>query len=129
MKLVLYMNIIQYLFCFQVSIKDRVFEVMLHFMKHEDEEVQLKSLTAIGFLCVRHFEFMLGQNLRDSYTHYLTSTEAPVRMKCQVLRNLQNYLTEEEDRLVQAEEDCKMSFILALSCSASSRFGYQHIHT
>ena len=84
-----------------------MFDVMVYFMNHDDEEVQLKALTALGFLATRHFEFMLGKELRDSYQHYLTGCGVSVRMKCQVLRNLQNYLAEEENRLMKAEEDCK----------------------
>jgi hypothetical protein len=32
----------------QVSIRDRVFETMLFFLEHADEEVQLKAMTGLG---------------------------------------------------------------------------------
>jgi hypothetical protein len=32
----------------QVSVKDKVFEVLLYFITHEDEEVQLKALAGLG---------------------------------------------------------------------------------
>ena len=32
----------------QVCVRETVFEVLIYFTGHEDEEVQLKALTAIG---------------------------------------------------------------------------------
>ena len=31
-----------------MSVKDKVFEVLLYFITHEDEEVQLKALAGLG---------------------------------------------------------------------------------
>jgi cohesin loading factor subunit SCC2 len=60
-----------------------------------------------GFVVTRHYEMMLGIDLRDLYHNFLTNTTAPVEMRCQVLRNLQMYLNEEELRMMKAEEECK----------------------
>ena len=61
----------------------------------------------VGFLCIRHFEVMLGKDVRDLYHDLLMTKNSAVRMKCQVLRNIQNYLLEEEDKMMRADAECK----------------------
>ena len=40
--------ILKHFCCLQVSIRDRVFNSLLFFLEHYDEEVQLKALTGLG---------------------------------------------------------------------------------
>ena len=39
----------------QVSVKDKVFEVLLYFITHEDEDVQVKALAGLGKLYMFSF--------------------------------------------------------------------------
>ncbi|XP_046372301.1 nipped-B-like protein isoform X3 [Haliotis rufescens] len=89
----------------KVNVKERVFNVLLYFMYHEDEDVTHKALTALGFMVSRHYEFMLGKTMRDLYYRFLTGEDEPVKLRCQVLRNLQNYLIEEEFRMEKADAE------------------------
>ena len=49
---------------------------------------------------------MLHKQLRDPYHHLLTHDDVPTRMCCQVLRNLQTYLVEEELKMMKADAEC-----------------------
>ncbi|KAK2148127.1 hypothetical protein NP493_3287g00001 [Ridgeia piscesae] len=50
---------------------------------------------------------MLGQDMRELYIDLLTRKEAPVKMHCQVLRNMLMYLMEEEARMIKADQEWK----------------------
>ena len=54
---------------------------------------------------MRHFEYMLGSEMKELYHHLLTDHGAPTRMCCQVLKNIQNYLQEEEDKMMKADAE------------------------
>ncbi|ELU12686.1 hypothetical protein CAPTEDRAFT_160616 [Capitella teleta] len=91
----------------KVSIRDKVFDTMLYFVFTDDDEVKHKALTGVGFLVVRHYEFMLSRELKALYNEQLTDKFGSVRMRCQVLRNLQAYLMEEEEKMMRAEDEWK----------------------
>ncbi|XP_035699183.1 nipped-B-like protein isoform X3 [Branchiostoma floridae] len=88
----------------KVCIKDKVFEVLMYFMDHPDEAVQHKALTGIGFLSIQHPDLMMGSQMTKMY-HKLLMENSSVKLKCQVLRNLQNYLTEEDAKLRVADAE------------------------
>lgn len=83
-------------------VSGRVFSQLVYFSRHEDEEVQLKAVTGLGFFCVRHPEMMLEQATRDLYLEWLAS-QATSKKKCQVLKNLQSHLKEVETTLKVAD--------------------------
>lgn len=89
----------------QKSLKGRVFESMIYFNQHEDEDIRYKALTGLGFLLIRHYEFMLGPEVKALYQYLLTCPTAPSLLKCQVLKNLTAYLTEEEERMIQKDAE------------------------
>uniref|UniRef100_A0A2C9MAH1 Nipped-B protein n=1 Tax=Biomphalaria glabrata TaxID=6526 RepID=A0A2C9MAH1_BIOGL len=91
----------------KVCNRETVFDVFIYFVGHEDEDVQVKALTAIGFFACRHYTFMLGPVLKDLYTRLLTDDKASVKLRCQVLRNLQVYLTEEELQMSKSDAEWK----------------------
>lgn len=37
-----------------------------------------------GFLAVRHYDYMLGKELKELYYNFLTNQDIPVSLKCQV---------------------------------------------
>ncbi|CAH1242792.1 NIPBL [Branchiostoma lanceolatum] len=88
----------------KVCIKDRVFEVLMYFMDHPEEEVKHKALTGLGFLSIQHPDVMMGSQMTKMY-HRLLMENSSVKLKCQVLRNLQNYLTEEDAKLRVADAE------------------------
>lgn len=91
----------------KVSIKEKVFDVLYYFVFHEDFDVQEKALTGLGFLVVRHYEFMMHTIMREMYYDFLTNHESPVGLKIQVLKNLQYYLNEEEVRMQISDQQWK----------------------
>ncbi|XP_005090101.1 nipped-B-like protein B [Aplysia californica] len=91
----------------KVCVRETVFDVLTYFLNHEDEDVQLKALTAIGFFACRHYTFMLAPTLKELYNRLLTDPMASVKLRCQVLRNLQTYLLEEEFQMSKSDADWK----------------------
>ncbi|XP_078354070.1 nipped-B-like protein isoform X1 [Oculina patagonica] len=83
----------------QGSTKDRVFAVYIYFTKHSDEEVCQKAITGLGFLCMRYGELLLKGEAKDLYQGILSQPNQPLKLKLQVLKNLQTHLLEEEKRL------------------------------
>ena len=55
----------------------------------------------------REYEYMLGVDMRQLYIDLLTTKDAPMKMRCQVLRNMLMYLMEEETRMIKADQECK----------------------
>ncbi|KAK7101267.1 hypothetical protein V1264_024072 [Littorina saxatilis] len=64
-------------------------------------------LCLAGFFLCRHYEYMLGKLLRDMYHDFLTNDNAPIKLRCQVLKNLQLYLVEEEITMSKSDADWK----------------------
>ncbi|XP_050412412.1 nipped-B-like protein [Patella vulgata] len=91
----------------KVCVREKVFDVLTYFMCHEDEDVRLKALNALGFFLIRHYDYMLGPTVKDMYNMFLTDNNAPTKLRCQVLRNLQSYLVEEENRMLLADQQWK----------------------
>lgn len=67
-------------------------------------DLQLFSLQAVGNLCIRHYDFMLGDELKRVYQGLLTSS-AEIKLKSQALFNIQLYLTEEELRMIKQDQE------------------------
>ncbi|XP_060588229.1 nipped-B-like protein B isoform X3 [Ruditapes philippinarum] len=89
------------------SLKEKIFDVLIYYTEHPDEDVQSKALTGLGFLAVRHYEYMLGRTLKTMYSEHLTNPDSPIKLKCQVLKNLSYYLVEEEVRMAKSDADWK----------------------
>lgn len=81
------------------STKDKVFAVYIYFTKHSDEEVCQKAITGLGFLCMRYGELLLKGEAKELYQGILSQANKPLKLKLQVLKNLQTHLLEEEKRL------------------------------
>ncbi|XP_073999685.1 nipped-B cohesin loading factor [Rhodnius prolixus] len=86
------------------TIKDDVFNTFIYFLKHE-EDSQHYTLKAIGSVCIRHYDLMLGIELKSLYHRYLTDENAPLQMKVQVLNNIENYLQEEERKMIKQDQE------------------------
>nr|XP_040566817.1 nipped-B-like protein [Lepeophtheirus salmonis] len=90
---------------------DEVFETMFYFMRHESTDIQTATLQALGNLCVRHFNFMLTTKLKNLYVDILKEDFYDTKHKVVILNNLENYLCEEENRMISQDkhwlENCK----------------------
>ncbi|XP_017763093.1 PREDICTED: nipped-B-like protein B [Eufriesea mexicana] len=92
------------------NIKDQVFETLNYFVHLDNDDIRHFTLSAIGSLCIRHYEFMLLPELKELYHHLLTSENALVHMRIQVLNNIEVYLQEEDKRMIKQDmEWAKMS--------------------
>ncbi|XP_059905989.1 nipped-B-like protein A isoform X2 [Gadus macrocephalus] len=89
----------------KIVIKDMVLDLLLHFTTHREEEVQAKALMALGSLFIMHPALMFSQEVRALYTAVLSDRGGAVRLKVQVLKNLQSYLQEEDSRMLEADRD------------------------
>ncbi|XP_017893232.1 nipped-B-like protein B [Ceratina calcarata] len=92
------------------NIKDQVFKTLNYFVQLDNDDIRNFTLSAIGSLCIRHYEFMLLPELKELYHHLLTSENALVYMRIQVLNNIEVYLQEEDKRMIKQDmEWAKMS--------------------
>ncbi|KAL0131860.1 hypothetical protein PUN28_003013 [Cardiocondyla obscurior] len=85
------------------NIKDQVFETLSYLVHLDNEDIRHFTLSAIGSLCIRHYEFMMLPELKELYHHLLTSEYALVQMRIQVLNNIEVYLQEEEKRMIKQD--------------------------
>ncbi|GBP81715.1 Nipped-B protein [Eumeta japonica] len=87
------------------DIKEQVFNTLMFFINLEEEDFVSHTLKALGSVCVRHYEFMLRDELKLFYHQVLTSDLAPIEMKVDVLRNIEMYLQEEEQRMIRQDKE------------------------
>ena len=59
-------------------------DTLAYFVRQPNEDIQLFTLKAIGSLCIRHYDFMLGTELKTLYHRLLTEDDAPLHMRTQV---------------------------------------------
>lgn len=69
-----------------------------------NSHVQLFSLQAIGNMCIRHYDFMLGNELKVIYQQFLVSS-SEIQLRTQTLLNIQLYLVEEELRMIKQDQE------------------------
>lgn len=97
--------------------------MLSYYFHQEDEDIQLNALQAVGYVCIRHCEFMLEDDLKNFYNHLLMSDAVPLNMKITVLKNIELYLCEEEKRMIQQDMECRLlsfSFMFTASKSPST---------
>jgi cohesin loading factor subunit SCC2 len=84
----------------------------MYFVRQPSDDVQYYTIQAIGSLCIRHYDFMLGPELKSLYHMFLTDENAKVPMRTQVLNNIEIYLQEEELRMIKQDQECKFNKIV-----------------
>lgn len=57
---------------------------MSYFMHANENDTKLFALKAIGSICIRHYDFMLCQDLMDTYLNILSDNSVANIMKSQV---------------------------------------------
>lgn len=63
-----------------------MFDTFTYFLNHE--EARFFTLKAVGPVCIRHYELMLGPDLKSLYHRLLKEEDAPLGLKVQVSQNL-----------------------------------------
>ncbi|XP_065558783.1 nipped-B-like protein B isoform X2 [Artemia franciscana] len=91
------------------EIKDEVLEKLMFFLSLEDADVQLYTLQAFGTVCLRHADVMMTSQFSRIYLYFLDSPLAPLILKRQALHNIQNYLEEEEAKLIRQDQEWNSS--------------------
>ena len=66
---------------------EHVFSTMFYFMRHNSRDIQSESLNALGFVCVRHYNFMLEYKLKNLYIDILSKEFYPTQHKTQVKKS------------------------------------------
>ena len=91
------------------TLKEELFEMFMYFLlnRKNDTNLQLTVLRALGRICIRYPELMLSERLKEYYLSILKENHDPVRLKIEVLQNFELYLTEEENRLLKQDQECK----------------------
>uniref|UniRef100_A0A8C2ZIC8 Nipped-B protein n=1 Tax=Cyclopterus lumpus TaxID=8103 RepID=A0A8C2ZIC8_CYCLU len=100
-------TLLRSLFTVGIVIKDKVLELLLYFTTHEDEEVQIKAITGLGFQFIMHPELMFVQDVKVLYNNTMSDENSLVTLKIQVLKNLQTYLQDEDSRMQEADRGWK----------------------
>lgn len=98
----------------QSDITDQVYRTLCFFLQQDDADIQVHTLKAIGSICIRHYEFMLEEELKLFYHRTLVSNEAPFKMKMEVLINIEMYLNEEDKRMIQHDLECKNTIFISM---------------
>lgn len=62
----------------------------------------------MGNFCVKNYEYLTKQELRDYYNYLLTQDTVLTEMKIVVLKNILMYLTEEENKMVRNDKECTL---------------------
>lgn len=81
------------------NLKDEIFEMLMYFLQNEHDS-QLYTMKAIGSVCIRHHDLMLGPELKAYYHQVLEDPQGSEAMKAQILNNIEQYLQEEERRMI-----------------------------
>jgi len=95
--------------------KNAVFDALYYFLDHENVHIQNATLQALGYVCIRHYDFMMDDRLKLRYISILTkgvsstqtTTQTDTAHVLQVLNNIETYLVEEEIRMMQLDKNWK----------------------
>lgn len=61
-----------------------MYDTMSYFMRTDEDDTKLFALKAIGSICIRHYDFMLCQDLMNMYLDILSDNSVANIMKSQV---------------------------------------------
>ncbi|OQR79216.1 nipped-B protein-like [Tropilaelaps mercedesae] len=89
----------------EVSEKAAVFDCFIHFNSHTDEAIRLKALQGLGSMLNRHYDLMLGDDVKNLYNYILTNPEVTATFKVSVLTNIKTYLHEEEQKMIERDRE------------------------
>lgn len=79
----------------QGSIKEAVCDILVFFSQRDD--LRMRCIAGLGSVCIRWPRLILHADVRSLYAAALVSDD--VKLQCQVLKNLQSFLEEEDARI------------------------------
>lgn len=92
----------------QETITFQVVDTLLYFMALPDIGLKYFTLQSLGSVCIRHYELMLTDKLRDMYhSLLLDDNTAAVQLRIQTLCNIETYLQEEDIRMMKEDQECE----------------------
>jgi cohesin loading factor subunit SCC2 len=83
---------------YKMCSKKDLFEMYMFFIRSSDVDIQLKTLAGLGSFLTRYSEYMITEDVKKLYLHYIKSPNVPFTLKSQVFSNLTDYLNEEDQR-------------------------------
>ncbi|KAK3884098.1 hypothetical protein Pcinc_011609 [Petrolisthes cinctipes] len=89
----------------QDDITEKVFDTLMYFMDLPDMNLRYYALQALGFVCIRHYELMMGNRLKHLYHTLLLEPATNTRLRIQTLQNIETYLQEEEVRMIKQDQE------------------------
>ncbi|KAK9511584.1 hypothetical protein O3M35_000214 [Rhynocoris fuscipes] len=89
------------------NIKNDVFNIFIYYLNNELYSKHY-TLKAIGFFCIRHYELMLGTELKVFYRKYLKEDNVPILI-VQVLNNLESYLQDVKRIIIEQDREWSKS--------------------
>ncbi|KAK4306344.1 hypothetical protein Pmani_021828 [Petrolisthes manimaculis] len=89
----------------QDDITEKVFDTLMYFMDLSDMNLRYYALQALGFVCIRHYELMMGNRLKHLYHTLLLEPATNTRLRIQTLQNIETYLQEEEVRMIKQDQE------------------------
>ena len=73
--------------------------------------IRLNWVSVSGFFLCRHYDYMLAKQVKDMYQDFLVNGNASVKLRCQVLKNLQLYLVQEEISMSKSDAECELLIV------------------
>lgn len=96
----------------QDDISEQVVETLMYFMNLGDMSLRYYTLQSLGFVCIRHYELMMGTQLKQLYHMLLLDPSVNTKLRIQTLQNIETYLQEEEVRMIKQDQECKIYSVL-----------------
>ncbi|XP_042215621.1 nipped-B-like protein isoform X2 [Homarus americanus] len=87
------------------DVTEQVFETLMYFMDSPDMNLRYYTLQALGFVCIRHYELMMGIRLKQLYHMLLLDPSVNTQLRTQTLQNIETYLQEEEVRMIKQDQE------------------------
>ena len=61
-----------------------MFDALYYFLDHENVHIQTATLQALGYVCIRHYDFMMDDRLKLRYISILTKGVSSTQTTTQV---------------------------------------------
>lgn len=98
------------------TICDEIFDHLLFFSGLPNNEIRRETLIALGHFCIKNFEYLTNQSLRQIYCDLLVSKEYSVEIKINVLRNIIMYLNDADQSMEVKDKDWKTQSLVENLC-------------
>lgn len=93
----------------------------MYFMDLPDMNLRYYALQALGFVCIRHYELMMGNRLKHLYHSMLLEPATNTRLRIQTLQNIETYLQEEEVRMIKQDQECELHVAYVLLSQSKTK--------